>query len=63
MWGYSFRDIIEKEFGGHEYLKVKSAFDGCVLIESNTLHKSTWNTICDDEMKSYNGYKKLFFFR
>lgn len=58
LWDFSFRDIIEKEFGDKEYLKVKSAFNGCVLIESNTLHKSTWNTICDDEMKSYNGYKK-----
>ncbi len=57
LWEYSFKDIIEKEFGDQEYLKVKSAFGGCVLIESNTLHKSTWNTICNDEMKSYNGYK------
>ena len=52
-----FRDTIEKEFGGQKYLKVKSAFNGCVLIESNTLYQSTWNTICDDEMKSYKAYK------
>ena len=57
LWCTNFRDIIEGKFGDKEYLKVKSAFGGCVLIESNTLHKSTWNTICDDEMKSYNGYK------
>jgi len=57
LWYTNFKDIIEKAFGDQEYLKVKSAFGGCVLIESNTLHKSTWNTICDEEMKSYNGYK------
>lgn len=58
LWNYSFRNIIEKHLGNHKYLKVKSASGGCVLIDSNILHKCKWNTICDDEMKSYDGYKK-----